>query len=339
MKYIGLDIGGTSIKSVLLEETQKNGYKLTSKQHSHTAGNTKSLVAEVNTHIEQFLVSSQENIKAVGLGTPGPLDSKRTKFLTGLKPQLRFLENISLLKELKKTELFKKHKLPIFWENDANLFALAESILGKGQGVKSLLGITLGTGVGGGIVFNQSTTHKLQPGAKAVSANRRSQLAEYQMYPGAHGGAGEVGHMVIQVGGLSCYCGRKGCLEQYVSNQYLNRYAPGQSVKDLHQKANQGDSLAENILREMGEYLGAGLTNLVNLIDPEIIVIGGGLMEYQPNLILQIAVRTVRSQAFSSVAAKKVKIVPSDLGNYSGAIGAALFAKQKLNWKIKVQKA
>ncbi len=311
MAYIGIDIGGTSIKSVLLQGSGHSGenIQIESKKHSHTSREKSSLISEITTHLEQYFNKVQpKNIKGIGLGSPGPLDKKREKFLEGLKPELSYVENVSLKKELQKTSLLQKNPKWIYWERDANLFTFAETVLGKGQKATSVLGLTLGTGLGGGWAFSGQNA---------------------KIWEGEHGSAGEIGHMIIQENGLECYCGQQGCLEQYTSQQFLERHSPGKTATQLHKKAEASNSAARSILEEMGYYLGLGLTNLVDLLDPEVVVLGGGLLEYTPNIIHKKAVETVRGQTFSPTAGKNIEIEVSELGEYGGAIGAALYARQR----------
>jgi glucokinase len=318
MSYIGIDIGGSSIKSVLYRPPSLGRPQLRFQNHQYAAGNLRSFISEIKTHIDGFIREvPPESIKAIGLGTPGPMDLERTKILPGIKRKLEFLTGVNLASEIK-----KNYSQPVFWENDANLFALAEAVCGAAQGADKVLGITLGTGLGGGIVCREPTASGQRPATR------------YKIYKGKFGSAGEIGHMVIKDQGFECYCGRRGCLEQYVSQSYLDNKVLGTSINQLHRLIELGDKRAESLMRKMGYYLGVGLVNLINILDPETVVIGGGLLASHANLVLDEAVLQVREKAFSVISAKNVKVVRAKLGIYAGAIGAVIFAHENFETEI-----
>jgi len=201
----------------------------------------------------------------------------------------------------------KELKIKTFMDNDANCFALGEAILGAGKSTETVFGITLGSGVGGGII------QKLKV---------KSEKLKVKIYSGAFGSAGEVGHMCIKFDGFRCSCGNKGCLEEYASERFIKRKTKI-SPLELEKKAKRGDRNAQEIYRQLGKNLGVGLANIVNILDPEVIVIGGGISK-AGEFILKSAKKEMQKRIISPVSKKYVKIKKAGLGDYAGAIGAAL---------------
>jgi len=203
--------------------------------------------------------------------------------------------------------------------NDASSAALGEQRYGAGQGVKNLVLITLGTGIGGGIVIDG------------------------QLYLGARGSAGEIGHMTVDEGGPVCGCGNTGCLEVLASGRALAREAvsrisqgekssltemAGDKVEDITSEqvaaaAADGDSLSLDVLSRAAHYLGVGMVNIVNAFNPEMIILGGGMAELG-SLYIEPAKRLVVERAFS-ISTQKLSIVTATLGNEAGVYGAAAY--------------
>jgi glucokinase len=211
-----------------------------------------------------------------------------------------------------KKELEAALGLPVSIENDANAAALGEQWRGAGRGIASMILLTLGTGVGGGIVLDG------------------------RIWPGADGMAGEIGHMTIIPDGRRCGCGNTGCLEMYASSRgivmtYQERSSRPAAVtsEEIYRAARNGDMLAVDVMKGMGRLLGIGIANLVNIFNPEMIVIGGGVKDAWP-LFMEAAREEIRKRAFEYPAAR-TQIVPSVLGDDAGMIGAAAVALQKLN--------
>jgi glucokinase len=256
-------------------------------------------------------------ILAAGISTPGP--SKPRQGIVTDPPNLPGWKDVPLAKLLG-----DKLQVPAWIENDANAAALAEHRLGAGRDCQHMILVTLGTGVGGGLVLDD------------------------QLYYGASGGAGEVGHQLIVPNGPRCGCGRLGCLEAVASGTALGREAvalvsrspqgtlarlaaeanEAPDAKLLHEAADAGDKDAEAIIREAGRYLGIGLTNLVNIFNPQVIIIGGSL-RLMGELYIGEAKNVVKQDAFAQHAAD-VRIVDAELGDESPAVGAALVAKSRL---------
>ena len=207
--------------------------------------------------------------------------------------------------------------------NDASSAALGEQRHGAGQGVKNLVLLTLGTGIGGGIIING------------------------ELYLGARGGAGEIGHMTVEENGPICGCGNTGCLEMLASGRAVAREATsrisqgeksllteivGVKVEDITAElvgdaAGKGDVLAQEVLSRASHYLGVGLVNMVNIFNPEMIVLGGGMAELG-SLFIDPAREIAMARPFS-ISARAVKIVTARLGNEAGVYGAAVYTIER----------
>ncbi|MDP2934259.1 MAG: ROK family protein [bacterium] len=290
---IGLDVGGTNIKGVLI-----NGRKVIAKIKVATKSRTdkKILVNQILSCIDG-LKNKASKIEKIGIGIAGPIDFKKQ---TVLNPP-----NLIALRGLKLGKLVQdKFGIKTIIEHDVNCFVLVEAILGAGKNYKSVFGITLGTGVGGGMVIDK------------------------KIYRGAHGSSGEVGHMTIEKNGRQCKCGNKGCLEPYICDTGIKQTAKQifkkqiDSLRIFDDLAKKGDKRAIKLYETVGKYLGIGLANIVDTINPEVIVIGGGIMR-AGKFILNPAKKEMKKNILSQ-SAKKTKILKSKLGKFAGAIGATL---------------
>ncbi len=215
-----------------------------------------------------------------------------------------------------------KYKVKTFLVNDASAAALGEHEFGAGRGVSNLIYLTVSTGIGGGIIING------------------------RLYLGPSGSAGEAGHMTIDVHGPECSCGNIGCLEMLASGTAIAREAirrirgGGSSsltemvggkienitAEEVGAAAEGGDSLALEVISQAATYLGAGMVNLVNIFNPEMIIVGGGVAQ-MGELLLAPARQVVEARAFK-LPAQAVRIVPAQLGDEAGVLGAAVFAFQ-----------
>jgi len=320
-KYIiGVDLGATNIVSLLVSlngeviarDTRKTmggkGKKITFSQIVNSA---RSVIGEG----ERSGISSK-SILGLGIGGPGPLNSDGG--VIHIAPNIPGWINAYLVKELE-DEL----KLNVFLENDANAAALGEWWLGAGRDVDNLVLLTLGTGVGGGIIIGGEVLH------------------------GARNTAGEIGHLVIREGGLLCGCGNRGCLEAYVSARAVVKrtlaaiYGGEETLltdlvknkleditcKLVYDTVKKGDSLCKQLVEETGRYLGIGITNIVNIINPEMVILGGG-MANAGDLIFEPVRKYAREHSFTA-AMEGVEIVPAALGVNAGAIGAVAFVLKK----------
>jgi glucokinase len=238
----------------------------------------------------------------VGLGLPGPID-----FEKGI---VHFFPNIPGWKEVKlKNILEKRLKLPVFVDNDAKVMALAEYKLGAARGSTNAVCITLGTGVGGGIIING------------------------KLYRGLSNVAGEIGHMPINENGPACNCGGKACLEAYIGNNRVlaearRVFGKGITLEKLSYLAKKQNRQAKIIWLRFAERLSVALSGVVNLLNPDCIVIGGGVAA-AGNVLFNSIKKAVRLRAMS-VQVKHVKILGAKLKNNAGLIGAAILVKQAM---------
>jgi glucokinase len=256
-------------------------------------------------------------ISAVGMGAPGISNPEAGILFTS--PNLPGWRNV-LLRDIIQNKLDKK----TFLINDANAAALGEMYFGSAQGVHNFIYVTLSTGIGGGIVIDG------------------------KIYTGAIGTAGEVGHMTIDDNGPLCNCGNKGCWEALASGTALAReakhrikegaktsilkYVEGDPEKVtapiIHNAAEQGDKLAKDLIARTGYYVGVGLANLINIFNPELIVIGGGLSNIG-DMLLKPAFKVAGEKSYKE-AFQAVRFASAGLGRNSGVLGAAAFAVQEM---------
>lgn len=307
---VGIDIGGTKLATVVAD---KNGNilskirrpTLTNKGPGYTI---RAIVENTYETVESANLEIQD-IVAIGVSCGGPLDTK-----TGVvysPPNLPGWDAVPL-----KTRLENEFKLPVTIENDANAGALAEYRFGGGQGFNSVLYMTMSTGIGGGIVIDG------------------------EIYHGANDSAGEVGHQILLPDGPQCGCGKRGCLEalcsgpaiarrariaiKNASNTYILELVDGQTelVKSEHvlTAAVQGDALALRLIDETAYYMGWGIANLVNILNPDIVLLGT-IAIAAGDLLLNPIRDTVSSLAMTRPA-EVVKIIPAQLGESIGDLAA-----------------
>jgi len=307
---IGFDLGGTKMLGCLFD--RKLGIVSRSKEKigdgsngedvfTRMLGCIRSLVAEAKITLDQ--------VAGAGVAIPGPIDSATGTVLE--TPNLGF-HNFPLKKRLE-SEL----KIPIVLENDVNAGTYGEFKSGAAKGYRHVLGVFPGTGIGGGIVIDG------------------------KLYRGATGGAGEVGHMIIQVDGRLCGCGQYGCLESVASKTAMSKDAlmlaatgsapalaklAGSDLSKMKSSVfakaiSSGDKAVERLVQRAADFLGIGLANLVNIFNPEAIVIGGGLVERFGKSYLATAEKSMREHAMPYLA-KAVKLVEARLGDDAVAIGA-----------------
>lgn len=309
---IGVDLGGTNLRTALLSS---EGDILDKRKEATCASDGwKKVVLRLIHNIErqqEVAIKRGLSVTAVGVGAPGVIQVDRG--IVVKSPNFPDWNNLPLQDELEKVL-----SLPVMIENDANAAALGEQWRGAGKGIGSMILLTLGTGVGGGIILNKKIWH------------------------GADGMAGEVGHMTIIPDGRKCGCGNTGCLEMYASARGIvqsYRDAGGASESgpqaeitsaQVYQAANDGNALAVKVMQDMGRMLGIGIANLINIFNPEMVVIGGGVKDAWP-LFIDTMRSEIRKRAFE-VPAVRTEIVPSSLGDDAGMVGAAAAALQKAGW-------
>ena len=268
---------------------------------------------------------SQSNIESSKLGSisiaaAGAIDFDRGVVATS--PNLPGWHDIPLRDMVR-----EKHGVNTFLINDADAAALGEHHFGAGRGVKNLVLLTLGTGIGGGIIINS------------------------KLYTGLYGSAAEIGHMTIDVNGAKCKCGNIGCLETLasgtaVAREAIRRIGQGEkssltqivegrieniTAEEVSLAAQGGDSLALAVISKAATYLGVGMVNLVNIFSPEMIIVGGGMAK-MGDLLLEPARQVVKERA-CLLLARGVRIVTAQLGDDAGVLGAAVFARQQLSSK------
>lgn len=303
MYYIGIDLGGTNIALGLVN---KNG-KIILKKSIPTYSKRKPelIIKDMATNCIEILNENNialSQVKSIGIGIPGRCQDKMILHACNIKN----LDNFNVENELK-----KYFDLPVHLENDANCAAFAEYLFGATKGYKNSIMVTLGTGIGGGIIIDG------------------------KIYKGFQAGSGEIGHHVIISNGEKCNCGRNGCWEAYASatalinqaiiaakknpNSKLNTELNAQKIFEI---ADANDKTAQNVINNYIFYLAEGLTNLINILHPEIIAIGGGISAQGEKLLTP-----VRKQIQKNVYMKNfdTKIVQAKLKNDAGIVGAAFF--------------
>ena len=309
----GIDLGGTKILSICVDDRLnilEQDYRETEAQLGPEA--------VIDRMAESLRAAAgARRLRGVGISTAGPTDPGRGLVTT--PPNLPGWRNVPLA-----AEISRRLKLPAWIENDANCAALAEHYLGAGRGFEHVILLTLGTGIGGGLILDG------------------------KLYRGASGGAGELGHMQLEPNGPVCGCGRRGCLEALASGRALGHRAreiveaepngvlarlvreAGEEpdAKLLEEAANAGDAAAEAAIRLAGRYLGAGLTNLVDIFNPQVVVLGGSLRKLGERYI-GVAVEVMQREAYPQHA-RDVRIVDAELGEEAPAVGAAMVALEML---------
>lgn len=298
---IGIDLGATNVKIGLLNSKGKILKRINLSTRNFKGRNK--LLSKIIETIRNILKENKlqtKDILGLGLGLPGPID-----FKTGV---IDYLPNMPGWKKFPiKKWLNQKTGLPTFVDNDVNLIALAESRMGSARKSENMICMTLGTGVGGGIIINKN------------------------LYRGSSFAAGEVGHIPITENGPRCNCGGRGCLECFAGNKYILRLAKKSfgrniSLERLTILAKNGNLKAIAIWRDVGRCIGIALTGVINLLNPDKIVIGGGVANAGKILFSEIE-KTVKSRAMPTHA-RTVKIVKAKLADSAGVFGAMLLVKE-----------
>lgn len=315
MYYLGVDLGGTNIAVGLLNEDGKIIFKDTvSTLKERDANEIIKDMANLCIRVLEQNSIDIKNLHSVGIGSPGVCDYENTTIV--YSNNIRF-ENYEIGKE------FKKHlNVPVYLDNDANCAAYGESISGACKNTKNSVTITLGTGVGSGVIVNG------------------------QILRGFNGGAGELGHHVIVSDGEQCTCGRKGCFEAYCSATALIRDIKkailknpdcllAKSIGDDHNKINakiafdmadKGDEVSKILIDNYIKFLAEGLVNIINIFQPEVIAIGGGIAAQGEKLLKPVRAM-VKERCYANLL--ETKIVEAELSNDAGIIGAAFLGKFK----------
>ncbi|MBI4368177.1 MAG: ROK family protein [Candidatus Omnitrophica bacterium] len=305
---IGVDIGGTKIAVSL---GNRKGKLLGKKVFSAEGGKKRrESMRRIRLAIADLLSVNQltsRQVLGIGVAVPGAIDSQRSMILKS--PNLPSWEHFSIAPVLKRV-----FHVPVFVENDANAAALGERYFGSGRGVGNFLYVTVSTGIGSGIVANG------------------------ELLRGEGGSAGEIGHMTIVPNGIHCDCGKRGCLEAYASGTAIGKAVQrairkgakpayfkkmrlsnitGQTVTEA---ARAGDQLAIQARQKAADFLGIGLANVINLLNPRCLILGGGVMEHVEHF-WEPMMKAVRREAWP-MAFRNCKVLRSRLGNNVGDLGA-----------------
>jgi len=316
--FAGIDIGGTNIKYGL---TDLKGQVLFKEQRPTMAEKGPEPLLHLIGNIgERLLLHAAEEdleIRWLGVGTPGTVDFKSGR-ITGMTPNIVGWKGTGIGEFLR-----ERLNIPVWVDNDVNAVALAEHRFGAGAGFSSLVCVAVGTGVGGGIILNN------------------------KLWRGANYAAGELGHISIDPNGPPCGCGNKGCVEAYCSSsaiiaRCLDRLKRGMTpafeeimagdpdgltIKKLFQAARQKDEIAVEVIAETARYLAIGLAGVVNLLNPELVVVGGGVADGGAGFVETVA-QELRPRVCDS-AAEKLRIVKASLGNNAGFIGAGILGEER----------
>jgi glucokinase len=317
--FVGVDLGGTKILAGVFDAGLNclGRVKLSTKSErgaDEVMGRIARCVRDV---VDEYDLDLKQ-IRAVGIGAPGTVDAVAGRVL--FAPNLQW-EDVGLKKTLE-----KQLGVPVFLENDANAAVLGIYETELGAKPKDVVGVFLGTGIGGGIIMDG------------------------KLYSGSNGTAGEIGHMVLEVGGPKCNCGSRGCFEALASRTAIFRKLTeavsdgkktllteslGPGLKDLRsgdlRKAiKKGDKLVEQIVEEAAEYTGVAVANLINLLNPNVVVLGGGVIDALGDEMMAIVLETARDYSLDA-AAKGVEILASKKGDDAGITGGAVLARR--SWK------
>jgi len=304
---IGIDLGGTSVKYGICSLDGELLEQFTAPTPAEASRERiLSYLTELIRRTQDIARKKKIDISAVGMGTPGSVDVRRG-YLMGGTPNFVNWKDVDIRPALESVV-----HLPVFVDNDANLMAYGEFLFGAGKAKQNAVCVTLGTGIGGGIII------------------------EGEIYRGSFFAGAEIGHMCIEYQGRPCKCGGNGCWETYASAtamvQDYNLACPENPVSDTRQifdRYHSGDETAVKIVQQVIVYLGAGLASLINIFNPEIIILGGGVSQAGEWFIKKISRAAFRRAM--AVSRKHVEIRAAQLGNRAGMLGAAAFALKMVN--------
>lgn len=310
---IGVDLGGTNIAAAVVNDSGEILLKISNPTMAKEGqeGTVNRIIGTIKELIEKY--DSRAEYKGIGIGVPGVCDIPNgiVKFAPNL-----FWKDVPI-KEI----LQKEFSIPTYIDNDANAAALGEAWTGAGKDKRHIVCITLGTGVGSGLILNGDIFHGAQT-------------------------AGELGHVTVLEDGPKCNCGNTGCLETLAAapgiariakdavlegkETILNNYVQGEdftglTAKEVFDSAKEGDLVANKIVEDVARYLGLALANVINLLNPELIVIGGGVAAAGETLFVPLK-KVVEERALTDLY-NDVEIVAAQLGNDAGIIGAAALIK------------
>ncbi|HRX03696.1 MAG: ROK family protein [Anaerolineae bacterium] len=316
---LGIDLGGTNVMALVVNE--KDEIIGEAKKKTKAELGPQGVVDRIVATAESALSAAEVDVKAViaaGVGAPGPVNLDTGVVVEA--PNLPGWQEIPLA-----AMLSDKLGMPVFADNDVNLGTLGVHQMGVGRGTQHMVGIFVGTGVGGGLIING------------------------QLHRGSRYSAGEIGHTVIVPNGPICGCGKRGCLEAVASRTAIEREVSaalaaghpsvltellGPEGKNrltsgvIRSALEAGDALMTSVMSQVQYYLGLLTANLVNVLDPEMVVFGGGVVEALGDDFLEPVRTTARIYYLQQRDADRVQIVPAKLGDYAGGLGGAALARQ-----------
>ena len=312
--YVGIDLGGTNIVAGVVDEN----YSIIAKASTKT--NRPRPEKDIADDMAKMAVQACENanisiddVEWIGIGTPGIANSK-----TGI---IEYSNNLGFKNTPMVKYIQESINKPVFIENDANAAAYGEFVAGAAKGAKNAVCITLGTGVGGGIIIDG------------------------KIYSGSNFAGAEIGHTVIEVDGAPCSCGRRGCFEAYSSATGLIRMTneaieehPDCTMKKMADEKGKvtartsfdamraGDKYAKAVVDKYIKYIAAGITNTINIFQPDLLCIGGGVRNEGDPLLLPVR-ELVKKEVYTRDSEKNTEVVLAKLGNDAGIIGAAFLGQ------------
>jgi glucokinase len=294
---IGLDVGGTKIAAGAVDRRGRIERRL---ERPTPTESQEELLAALDEIVEELLV---EGVVAIGFGIPSTIDQRVGRVVSSVHVPLGDFDF--------RARMAERFSLPVALDNDGNSAAIAEWKVGAGRGSKHMIMLTLGTGVGGGLILDGKP------------------------YRGFVGAGAEIGHMVLEYGGEPCKgnCDGHGHLEQVASGSAADRAAerilgPGMTGRELVGAAREGNEEAREAIVEIGRKLGAAIGSLVNIFEPEVVVIGGGFSQAR-DLFLEPLLETMRQEALEP-GRDLVRVVPALLGPDAGLVGAAFVGFEAL---------
>ena len=297
-RVIGVDVGGTKIRAAVVSVEGEIQARV---ERPTDVSSEEALLDGLDGAVEE-LRAERPDVAALGFGLPSRIDQRSGRAIASV--------NIPLQEVDFRERMRQRHGLPVGIDNDSSAAAIAEAHSGAARGARDVVMLTLGTGVGGGLVLDG------------------------RPYRGATGGAAELGHVVVELDGPPCGCGGRGHLESFAAGPAADRaarelYGSGSDAHELVTRARAGEAEAGETLRRIGRYLGAGIASFVNVFEPELVVIGGGFGEAAGELLLGPA-REVLARDGLVPARDTVRIVEAQLGLDAGVIGAGVIAREAL---------
>jgi glucokinase len=297
LRAIGVDVGGTKVLAAVVTPEGEIEDRI---ERPTAISSTEELLAELDRAVEAL--RSEREVAALGFGIPSLIDRRKGRVLVSVNLPLSHFDF--------RDRMAKRHGLPVEIDNDANAAAIGEWRAGAARGVDNVVMLTLGTGVGGGLILDG------------------------RPYRGATGAGAELGHVVVDVDGAPCPCGGRGHLEAVASGRAAGAvarelYGPGSDARDLVARARAGEPAAVEAVAKIGHYLGAAIGGFWNAFEPELVVVGGGFGAVR-DLLLAPAREAAAHEALPELR-DRLRIVPAELGADAGVVGAGMVAFEALS--------